>query len=256
MTFNSEHLVNPFKKGPGGEEQTGAILATSRPGDFPEGETFLSYHTAGWGAAQLCSQGPKHFADPSIGQPLPGIFMYVSIWKNAQESLILLSKKEVLLLLACSVTIALCKNCHQCLDLCCCLYHISKQQLCWQMPAALWPLLPSSGCMEPNRSGERGHLQHGWALSYEQPHWELLWEWKVYVRHCISLAPNPKGISSFAPLLSSFRSTLVESCIYLFECWAVFAVNRRDSYLGCSLPGRRVCIPTLSMLVLRKGLKF
>lgn len=93
-----------------------------------------------------------------------------------------------------------------------------------------------------------------WAT--EQPHWELLWEWKVCVRHCISLAPDPKGISSFAPLLSSFRSTLVESCIYLFECWAVFAVNRRDSYLGCSLQGRRVCIPTLSMLVLRKGLKF
>lgn len=34
------------------------------------------------------------------------------------------------------------------------------------MPAALWPLLPRSGCVDPKGGGERGHLQPGWAVHY------------------------------------------------------------------------------------------
>lgn len=56
--------MNPFKKGPGGEEQAGAILATPRPGDFSEAETFLSYHTVDGELPSFVARAPSTLQVP------------------------------------------------------------------------------------------------------------------------------------------------------------------------------------------------
>lgn len=91
------------------------MLAMPRPGDFSEGETFLSTEVNGE-LPSFIARAPSTLQVPPQDNLCLESSCIVSIWKNVPESLILLCKKEILLFLARSVSIALRKNRHQCLD--------------------------------------------------------------------------------------------------------------------------------------------